>query len=340
MSSSQLPLRAARWSSATNPTMPKAVAPVMTHRSSVYLLVLLAVVAGAALAARVMWGNYRAVLHDFEPARPGELLAQPQLTGISSLATIGFVARDGNRIAGWYVPSKNRAAVIVTHGTNADRSSMLDEIRLLADAGFGVLAFDWPGDGASEGTVRWGAPERDALRGAIDWLAARPEIDSGRLGALGFSMGGYFVTQVAADDHRLRAVVIAAAPTSFLAYTRLHHQRHGWFSRFPAELAIRRVGMQHETAPPVERIGTIAPRPVLLLGGSEDRTIPPAMMRELYEHARQPKALWIVDGAAHGHYVHASPQDYPRRIADFFDVHLADRTPRETGQERETAAGH
>jgi dipeptidyl aminopeptidase/acylaminoacyl peptidase len=297
----------------------------MTYRSTGYLFILLAFLCGAALLVRMMWGHYRTVLHDFESAPPSALLAHPERTGVGDLTTIAFAARDGNRIAGWYVPSKNRAAVIVTHGTNADRSSMLDEIRLLAEAGFGVLAFDWPGDGASEGEVRWGSTEREALRGAIDWLAARPEVDPDRLGAFGFSMGGYFVTQVAAEDARLRAVVIAAAPTSFLAYTRAHHRQHGWFSRFPAELAIRHVGMRHETAPPVDRIGAIAPRALLLLGGSEDRTIPPDMTHELYEHARQPKTLWIVDGAAHGHYLDAAPADYPRHLTDFFTVHLAVR---------------
>ncbi|HMN45922.1 MAG TPA: alpha/beta fold hydrolase [Povalibacter sp.] len=298
----------------------------MTHRSAVPLLILVAFLFGAALLGHAMWGHYRAVLHDFEPAPPSALLAHPEQTGIDRLTAVAFTAHDDNRIAGWYVPAKNRAAVIVTHGTNADRSSMLDEIRLLADAGFGVLAFDWPGDGESTGEVRWGAPEREALRGAIDWLAARSDVDPDRLGAFGFSMGGYFVTRIAAEDPRLRAVVIASGPPSYLAYVRRNHRQHGWLSRLPAEFAIRRVGMQHEAMPPIDCIAAIAPRPVLLLGGSEDRSIPPDMTRELFERAGEPKALWMIDGAAHGHYIGAAPDDYPRRIIDFYATHLADRS--------------
>jgi uncharacterized protein len=187
---------------------------------------ILVVLIGLALLARMMWGHYRAVLHDFDPAPGSAILAHPEQTGIDGLTAVGFTSSSGDRIAGWYVPSRNRAAVIVTHGTNADRSSMLDEIRLLSRAGFGVLAFDWPGDGESGGEVRWGSGERNALSAAIDWLEQQPDVARGKLGAFGFSMGGYFTIQVAAADPRLRAVVIAAAPTSFLAYTRARHRQH------------------------------------------------------------------------------------------------------------------
>lgn len=288
---------------------------------SLMLIVIFVVFVGASLLAHTMWGHYRAVLHDFDPAPAGAILAHPDQTGIHGLTAIAFESRSGDRIAGWYVPSRNRAAVIVTHGTNTDRSSMLDEIRILSRAGFGLLAFDWPGDGESEGEVRWGSGERNALSAAIDWLEQQPDIDRDKLGAFGFSMGGYFTIQVAATDPRLQAVVIAAAPTSFLAYTRASHRQHGWLSSFPAELAIRRVGMANEVQPPIDRIHAIAPRPILLLGGSEDRSIPPAMMRRLFDRAGEPKELWIVDGAQHGHYFRVSPA-YRQRLSDFFYRHL------------------
>ncbi len=294
----------------------------MTQKSVLCLFILGTLLVVATLLVRTMWGHYRAVLHDFDPAPATPILAHPERTGIAGLSPVAFRASSGARIAGWYAPSHNRAGVVVTHGTNADRSSMLDEIRLLADAGFGVLAFDWPGNGESAGEVRWGAAEREALTAAIDWLSLQPDVDAHRIGAFGFSMGGYFVTQVAADDARLRAVVIAATPPSFLAYTRRQHRSHGWLSRFPAELALRRVGMLDERRPPLDCIRDIAPRPVLLLAGSEDRSIPADMAREMHERAGPPKELWIVEGAAHGHYLAAAPQEYPRRIIGFFSAHL------------------
>ena len=301
----------------------------MIGRTAMYSFIamsILVLLIGLALLARTMWGHYRAVLHDFEPAPASPILARPEQSGIDGLTAASFRSRSGDRIAAWYVPSRNRAAVIVTHGTNTDRSSMLDEIRILSRTGFGVLAFDWPGDGESEGEVRWGSGERNALTAAIDWLERQPDVDRDKLGAFGFSMGGYFVAQIAADDTRLQAVVLAAAPTSFVAYTRAHHHQHGWLGELSAELAIRHVGMHQETDPPINRIHSIAPRPLLVLGGSEDRSISPAMTRELFEHAREPKDLWIVDGARHGHYFRVAPGEYSRRVSNFYARHLLGTT--------------
>ena len=62
----------------------------------------------------------------------------------------------------------------------------MGETRTLAQAGFGVPAFDRPGDGASGGSGPRGLPERRALGAAIDRLAKRPDVAT-RLGGMGFS---------------------------------------------------------------------------------------------------------------------------------------------------------
>jgi len=77
----------------------------------------------------------------------------PERAEIPGLIEISFPSADGFRMAGWYAASRNRAAVVLVHGTGADRSSLLAETRILAEAGFGVLALDLPGQGQSEGTA-------------------------------------------------------------------------------------------------------------------------------------------------------------------------------------------
>ena len=61
------------------------------------------------------------------------------------------------------------------------------------------------------------------LRKALDWLAARPEVAPGRVGAVGFCMGGSFAIAWAATDDRLRAVApfYAQNPRPFEAVRRL-----------------------------------------------------------------------------------------------------------------------
>lgn len=268
--------------------------------------------------ARTVVRHYRMALVDFEPTPPSQLVQHPGQAGVAGLQQVWLRSANGLRLAAWYVPSKNRAAVVVAHGTNADRSSMLPEIKILAAAGFGVLAVDWPGDGGSEGTVHWGPAERQTITAAVDWLGQRSDIDAGRIGGLGFSMGGYIMAQAAAVDPRLRAVVLAAAPEDFAEYVRWGHRRWGWFSQFPALLAVRRTGLALGEMQPRAVVGMISPRPVMIIGGGADPVIPPAMVRELYAAARQPKTLWIVPGAPHGQYDSVAPLDYPQRLVGFF----------------------
>src|SRR5579864_3903519 len=100
---------------------------------------------GAVCAVRIARSYYRNELADFLRAPAPEISRHPERTGILGLHQVCFPARTGSSLAGWYAPSRNRAAVVLVHGTGADRSSLLAETRILAAAGFGALALDLPG---------------------------------------------------------------------------------------------------------------------------------------------------------------------------------------------------
>jgi dipeptidyl aminopeptidase/acylaminoacyl peptidase len=289
-----------------------------------FLLTLASLVALAGLA-HVAYRNYTAVEADFERFPETPLLKHPELAGIHGLGEVSFRLANGERVAGWYVPSRNRAAVVVTHGTSSDRASMVPEVRILSEAGFGVLAFDWLGDGASDGEASWGAEDRQALSAAIDWLSARPDVDRTRVGGLGFSMGGYVMALVAAKDLRLRAVMLLAIPSDYADLTHWQHRQWGFLSELPAELALARSPMRMADLRPIDVMGEIAPRPLLLGRGSADDIIPEYMTRALYAAAREPKSLWIIRGARHGGYAQVLPGEYRSRLVEFFSDALPQR---------------
>lgn len=84
----------------------------------------------------------------------------------------------------------------------------------LTAAGFATLTPDWRGFGGSEGARGRLLPElqvRDA-RAALDFLQSRPEIDGGRLGVLGVSLGCSVAVATMARDPRVRAGVGVAGP--------------------------------------------------------------------------------------------------------------------------------
>ncbi|HYH28348.1 MAG TPA: alpha/beta fold hydrolase, partial [Actinomycetota bacterium] len=125
---------------------------------------------------------------------------------------------DRLTLRGWYVPSRNDAAVIVLHGSGSNRSTMIDHLTLLARQGYGVLAFDARGHGESEGEAMdfgWlGTRDLDA---ALDFLAGRADVDPGRVGVFGVSMGAVEALTTAAQDRRISAVVSDGANIASLA---------------------------------------------------------------------------------------------------------------------------
>jgi dipeptidyl aminopeptidase/acylaminoacyl peptidase len=292
------------------------------HHPRVVQIALYLVIAGAGVglvlcvgvAAKSFW-NERA---DYVRTPPAAISRHPERAGIEGLAEISFLSADGRRVAGWYAPSRNRAAIILVHGTGAERSSLLFETGFLSQAGFGVLAVDLPGQGASEGRTRWGVPERHAISAAVDWLRARGEVDPQRIGGFGFSMGAYVLTQAAVLDRRLRAVALVSSPNEVVEHNWLATAKWGLLTQVPCYLALRAYG-QSLDMPPKNVIGSIAPRAVLIVGGDLDPLVPAFIARQLFSAAGSPKELWLVPRAHHADFAQIAGPEYRNRVAGFFD---------------------
>ena len=188
---------------------------------------------------------------------------------IEGLEAVEFREPDGLTLRGWWVPSKNQAAIILCHGWASNRAQLAPELLLLARHGYGVLAFDLPGHGASDGElVTWGDFERLALTAAIDFVTAQSGVDPQRIGALGFSMGGSTVVEVAARDPRLHGIVISGTYSALS--DEFHQQMRKWgpFSEIPAIMALEGSGIDIDAVRPVAVICQVAPREVLIIDGT------------------------------------------------------------------------
>jgi uncharacterized protein len=236
------------------------------------------------------------------------------------LTNVSFSGRDGTLISGWYIPSRTGAAIVFCHGSAGTRKGTLEEARALAQTGDGILLFDMPGRGESGGLVKFGAPERAALEGAVDFLTARPDVAADRIGGLGFSTGAYILAQVASLDPRLKAVVLEGAFGDAIEQTVAAYDGRPIGTKLGAVFSVRR-HMDVKQLRPIDVIGNIAPRPVVFVTGSKDGTVPPELSRRLYDAAKMPKELWVIEGAGHGQYALAD-STYPSRLREFFSKAL------------------
>jgi pimeloyl-ACP methyl ester carboxylesterase len=100
-------------------------------------------------------------------------------------------------------------AVLIMCGADVFKEDRGWAAEFALENGLASLVMDAPGTG--ENPFPWDPASVKAWMAAIDYLAARPEVDAARIGAFGISRGGYSVMQLAgAYPDMVRAVIAVA----------------------------------------------------------------------------------------------------------------------------------
>jgi fermentation-respiration switch protein FrsA (DUF1100 family) len=231
---------------------------------------------------------------------------------------------DGLSLSGWYLPSQNRAAVILLHGYSADRLGMVKPAEILARHGYGVLMYDLRGHGESQGSWRaLGWPDDRDVEGALVFLRDRPEVDRDRIGLLGFSIGGQVGLRASALQEEIKAVI--ADDPGFVSERDLPTPTN-WqevLTYLVVWLDGRFISWRNGIKPPpavVDLIGEISPRPVMLIATGDDASR--GLIKHYYNLAIAPKSLWEVPDASHGSVPMIHPVEYENRIISYYNQWL------------------
>ncbi len=146
----------------------------------------------------------------------------------------------------------------------------------------------------------------DTMR-AVDWAESRPDLDAGRLGYAGFSMGAILGVQFVAMDPRVRAAVFALGGAGLLHY----------FAGMAPPESRRDAELVADALDPMHYAPLIAPRPVLMVNGLKDQVIPAPLGHILYGALKEPKQIIWYDGG-HGEI----PHEHFQGMLRFFEEQL------------------
>ena len=245
---------------------------------------------------------------------------------------VSFITKDGLTLAGWLIKpdrsGKRTPTIIICHGLGANKSDFTDLAVFLARRGYLVLTFDFRAHGDSEGSrTSLGYHEQKDVSAALHYLSSRPEVDQGRIGIFGFSLGGSTAILAAAETRKFRAVAADSAFTSLRDQARQAITGYYHLPAFPfVNLSVLGYELYFQTRvgsiDPESVIGAISPDPVLIIAGEGDDMIPAENGRRLYQAAREPKELWVIPVGGHGGTVAAAGSEYNKRVGDFFDKHM------------------
>jgi alpha-beta hydrolase superfamily lysophospholipase len=183
-------------------------------------------------------------------------------------------------------------------------------MRRMQELGFAVLGIDYRGFGQSSKALPSEDMAYEDARAAWDWLAARYP---GRARYIfGHSLGGAIAVQVASEVQQAsRGLIVEGSFTSVPAVAASH--RWGWL---PGSLLGPLITQRFDAA---ARIATLR-TPVLIVHGSADTVIDPALGRALFEQAPEPKRFVLVEGGSHHNTNAVGLDQYREALAELFGL--------------------
>jgi dienelactone hydrolase len=225
------------------------------------------------------------------------LIAPPPVAATLASQRVTFRTDDGVTLAAtWYEPGHTAPAVILVHMLHRSRRDWDAVGSRLAAEGLGALAIDLRGHGESSGTIPGGdggdySSMLHDMTAARRYLATRGDVQAGRVGIAGASIGANLAALAAAGDP---SVATLALLSPSLDYRGLH-----------IDAAMKKYGE----------------RPALLVS-SDDDPYATRTVHELQKAAEKARGglrqVVLLSHAGHGTVMLGRDADLARTLVDWF----------------------
>jgi len=241
---------------------------------------------------------------------------------------VTFESQDGIKIKGWFISAPNaKGTIIITHGWGGNKAGLLEYAEFLNKNKYSAMLFDFRGFGESGGNyTTLGYYERFDVIGAVDYLKTRNDVDIDKIGGYGFSMGGAALVMAAKEKNNFRAIVLDGAyPTIHQNAARRFNEVYG-FPKFPFATSLTFFGgLIHgfnafDLAPIkyIDKINT----PILFIQGTNDTQVSVDDAYSIYDKAKEPKDILIIENAIHSKSHQTAPIEYEKRVIDFYNEYV------------------
>jgi dipeptidyl aminopeptidase/acylaminoacyl peptidase len=257
--------------------------------------------------------------------------------------TIPYALADGAALTGYlslprdYQEGKKYPAILLIHGGLGDNQGVRKRAEEFLRTGpvkkhlcphYAVFAAAYHSD------YLGGPKEIESMAAALKTLAGLPQVDPGRIAALGVSHGGYLALMSAAHPRmplKIKAAVSISGVVDVGAF--LEHRFKG--NRIAAGPAARALGWppekDAETRENYARLSVLSylgnlQAPVLVVHGAEDNLVPVSQARRLKEGLEQKKKkfeyLEVHTGKIGGHFIFLSSKEMWEKVEVFIKKYL------------------
>lgn len=239
----------------------------------------------------------------FPPLLPREI-PNPQTELGLPYEEVVFPTTEGLMLRGWFIPAEqlDAPAVLYAPATSHDQRSGLSLVSAFHQAGYHVLLFSYRGHAQSDGDrgkFTYGHAESRDVDAAVTFLRESKGIE--QIAAIGHSVGAVSAILSAARNPAIGAVVAVApfACVSEVWQTNRPSAVPSFMLKWTLWVVEKTRGFDRDDICPLNVVERIAPRPLLVIHGTEDRRITEEQVRRLFDAAQKPKSLWMVAGATH-----------------------------------------
>jgi uncharacterized protein len=216
--------------------------------------------------------------------------------GAHDLRVLTLHTKDNLSLNAWYKPAQlNNPTILYLHGNAGNIGNRMPSARQFIQAGFGILLLEYRGYGGNKGSPTEQGLYEDG-RTALAFLAAQ-NIKNSQLVLYGESLGTGVASQLA-TEHPSCALILQSPFTSLSSIARYHYP---WIPLSPWD--------KYDS---LSRMGSIN-TPLLVLHGTQDRTIPYREGSTLFNAAKKPKQMVSFAGYDH-HNLSDAPDFYPQVI--------------------------